>query len=339
MNDSRNKQLAKKVLGKLKDLTNKSKKINSLICKLQTARGINAGIFGGACRDWYLDKEPKDIDIIVECEELNSTILDDLILGADTVEKNKFDGFKIFYDGISFDIWKLHEARQFKELNLEPSFENLMKTVPLSTDQIVVTLKGDVYEDGFWKTLDTQTIDVVNLKQEDLEYISRRAQRFSTKYGWKLSEKANEFVNNQKLSNHKLQSDIDSSNIFEAIKDYGPIKQTHSSGNKNIGIVTNKIENYFCSEPEFIGDYYNRVSEFKIQDPIFLLNNSNELSKKDCENIYNEAKKMFDAKVYIDNKLIGYCKLNKPEISIIKQRENKDNIEFKLNKDFIINLK
>src|SRR5690348_1471081 len=151
--NQRNQQLATKVLNKLKDLTNQSSNIAYLINRLKTTKGLNVGIFGGACRDWFLDKTPKDIDLIIECEDPNSTILDDLILGAHEVKKNKFDGYKLIYDGISFDIWKLHEARQFKDLNLEPSFENLLKTVPLSTDQIVVTLKGDVYEGGFWQTL------------------------------------------------------------------------------------------------------------------------------------------------------------------------------------------
>ncbi len=81
-------------------------------------------VFGGAVRDWYLKKEPKDIDIVVHTERFN-----DIVKGLDK-KSNTYGGNVITLSGVVFDIWNLDNTLAIKSGQFSPTWNDLTRSVP-----------------------------------------------------------------------------------------------------------------------------------------------------------------------------------------------------------------
>src|SRR5574338_211336 len=116
MNHSQNdSDLRNKILDRWKELKNLSQDINFLISRLETTSNNGIGIFGGAVRDWWLNKTPKDIDIVIDTEYFQ-----DVISCFSSPKDNAFGGYVFEIDGVVFDIWNFQDSYAFKHGGFEP---------------------------------------------------------------------------------------------------------------------------------------------------------------------------------------------------------------------------
>lgn len=184
---SKNKALSDLVLAKWQVVQNEYD-LAGLQSKFeQLSKGV--AFFGGAVRDWYLNKEPRDIDIVVNSNELLAII--DGYCGG---KYNSFGGNLIKIDDLKLDIWNLADTYAIKRGHFPKCWKSLVKSVPFNTDAIVVMADGTVYENGFWNFIDTKTINFVNRQHPDFKFLARRALKFAKRYGAKLSEELDELV-------------------------------------------------------------------------------------------------------------------------------------------------
>jgi len=190
---SRNKKLAEEVNAKIMELK-KIPGVNYLFSRLQTTYNRGIGIFGGAVRDWWLSKEPKDIDIVIDTDYFKEA-LEGLYVNGKTY--NAFGGTALVLGNVKFDIWNLKDTQAFKNKQFEPSWENLIKSVPFNVDSVVVMLSGEVHQHKFWSALDNQEIQFINRTHAEPKFIAQRARLFATKYGFKLDKELEKFANDQ----------------------------------------------------------------------------------------------------------------------------------------------
>lgn len=185
--ENRNQFLSSKILNKWYELKNSHPDLNHFISRLETTSNNGIVLLGGVVRDWWLGYQHKDIDIVIDSEYYEQ-LFDGLNLSTSS-KFNKFDGTVIEIGGQRFDIWKLEETYAFKQKQFEVSFENLVLSVPLSTDSIAVSLNGKVYEHSFWNSIDSKIISIVNKVNinQQLNIISK-AQKASNKYNFRLDE-------------------------------------------------------------------------------------------------------------------------------------------------------
>lgn len=123
--------------------------------------GWRAVVFGGAVRDAFLHGEgvtPRDIDIVVDCS--SSRALGDA-LGVSAF--NGFGGIRKVVDGMAFDIWPLAATWGIKHLRIDrPTFDDLMRTVFLSTDAVALELGTfEEYDGGFLRSMQDRVVEVV----------------------------------------------------------------------------------------------------------------------------------------------------------------------------------
>lgn len=190
----------------------KHSKIKKLFNELEATENCGIGIFGGAVRDWWLGKTPKDIDIVISTPDFEGLCERSSVIKP--IDYNKFGGTVVKLDGITFDLWELSNTYSFKRGHFSSSWKNLVKSVPFNTDSVCVLTNGDVYEYKFWEALKTKEIDFVNKKVKDEKVIAERAKAFAKKYKFTLSAKLQKFVN-------------DNEDNFDSIFSY----KTYSSSN------------------------------------------------------------------------------------------------------------
>lgn len=118
----------------------------------------DVSILGGALRDWSLNRQPRDIDVVVNC---SASKLDDLL--QHKAKKNRFGGFKIELNKVEFDIWNLDSTWAFKN---DPKFNKKMEEVPetvfLNIDAIMFDLcSNKILDKGFEQAMESKLLDIV----------------------------------------------------------------------------------------------------------------------------------------------------------------------------------
>lgn len=185
-----NTSLYTKVMSKWNEMKTRSSDIKYFTSSLEKMSNTKVGIFGGAVRDWWLDKTPKDIDLVIDASEASlKSLLDNF--GA---QKNGFGGNVIVIDGVTFDFWTINDTYAFRTGQMPSSWVNLAKSVPFNTDAVVVMLDGSVIEQGFWEAIDKKKIEFLNRIIRDPQRIARRAIAQSDKYQFELSEELKTYV-------------------------------------------------------------------------------------------------------------------------------------------------
>lgn len=152
-------------------------------------------IFGGAIRDWFFNKSPRDIDIVVDC---SSSRLED-ILSQHEAQKNKFGGFKFNLNQIEFDIWNLNSTWAF---NNDTKFAKTMETVPetvfLNIDAITYCMNtGAIVDKGFTQAIESKLLDIVYEPNPYPYLCVSKALIALFKYDLKSSDKLRTFIRDQ----------------------------------------------------------------------------------------------------------------------------------------------
>lgn len=151
-------------------------------------------VLGGAVRDWFFGKQPRDVDIVVDCP------VDKLeFLLRFKAKKNKFGGFKLSAGKTEFDIWSLDSTWAFgNDPKLERKLEIVPETVFLNLDAITYCLKtGAILDKGFTQAMESRTLDIVYEPNPYPYLCVSKALIALSKYDLKPSERLKEFIGNQ----------------------------------------------------------------------------------------------------------------------------------------------
>jgi len=173
-------QISKKTLENIDYVKKSSVKLRNFFGILNKIPKIDMAICGGAVRDWHLGKEPKDIDIILDC---SMEIIECLTQNFDYV-RSSFNGYMFNIDGVKIDIWRLPDSWIFtQKTDITKCWTGLIRSFPLNIDGIMVFGSGEVLECGFYEALNTKQIELMNsLTKNPISNIVQRGIRFSQKY-------------------------------------------------------------------------------------------------------------------------------------------------------------
>lgn len=153
-------------------------------------------VIGGVIRDIIINKcEPRDIDLIVDTEEL-----DEIMRNFEFVSKNRFGGYKLNINGLEIDVWSIDNHWAFKEKILKKSFENIEYSTFLNFDSAFYSVTRDIgCADVFNESMSNSYLDIT---LED-EYIYKNPsvatniiKMFSIKEQWGLnfSDKVDDYI-------------------------------------------------------------------------------------------------------------------------------------------------
>ena len=127
----------------------------------------NPYVVGGAVRDVLTDKQPKDLDIMLEATILDLTPY----LEQFHYVKNRFNGFKLKFQSIDIDIWLMQDHFPFKQNWYSPSIENFVYTPIFNIDAIYYDINQKyLYIQPLIETFQTKELDF-QLKEPYLSLI------------------------------------------------------------------------------------------------------------------------------------------------------------------------
>jgi len=184
-------------------LSVKSAVRNGLLGVVDTARKerLEGFVFGGAVRDVIFSGPksfPRDVDIVFTDQSFArfSDRFHDQV-----IHRNRFGGLYLRVGWVDFDVWPLGNTWAFKNVpGFIPSFESLPQTTFLSIDAIVVELwakpgsKRRIYEQGFFKSLETKTIDL-NLEENPFPALCiLRSLVMSQRLQFRLTERLADYI-------------------------------------------------------------------------------------------------------------------------------------------------
>ena len=171
---------------------------------LEQIPDIEIGIFGGAVRDWVLDKEPKDIDIVIKGTPKTYQCYDKF-LQVYHFDKNKFDGNVIKIGSTLFDIWKLEDTYAIKNGRFNADWFDLVRSVPFNIDSVISILYNKTITFDFISGLSCKRIEFLNRDIRNPIKIAHRAERFAEKYNFELGSKVKAFVDKYKANLSEIE--------------------------------------------------------------------------------------------------------------------------------------
>lgn len=155
-------------------------------------------LVGGAVRDFALRRNPKDLDLIIDCK--NADLLK--IIDSYVYRKNRFGGFKLAINDIEIDIWIIANHWAFKEELYECSFENISKGAFFNFDAITLSLKSYKLDaDTFIEAYNNKYLDI-NLNEFEAklnptpEKNINKAYKLKESMDFELSERLKGYCNN-----------------------------------------------------------------------------------------------------------------------------------------------
>lgn len=161
-------------------------------------------LFGGAVRSYYENQYetlPRDFDIVIKTEA-DASEIEHLFCKVE-YRKNRFDGYKVFVDGLEFDIWTLENTWAFKQKKVPAKEENLSETVFLNVDSIVYNIsKNALYDERYKESMQTKILDVVLLDNPYPELNLLRALIFKKKYRMMFSPNLMKYFKELVSKNH-----------------------------------------------------------------------------------------------------------------------------------------
>lgn len=169
-------------LGGIQQLRSNHPKFDTFLGRLCDLGGV--AIAGGAPRDWYLGRPPSDLDLTLAAP---TDSLRDLVQPY-TPERTRFGGWRMVVGGVGLDVWCIHDTWLFQQRGEAGSFADIPRAVSLTIDTATVVLQtGEVYEDRFFDSCVTKTIDLVDPRVEPLGGVDTqrvRVLRLAKRYGF-----------------------------------------------------------------------------------------------------------------------------------------------------------
>ena len=99
-------------------------------------------LFGGGVRDLLNNslEQVRDLDFVIKSKNNEEINLESYIPDNITFKKNRFNGYKIYFDNLIIDIWDIKNTWAFKSNLLDDSVENLLDSVYLNIDALLYYL-------------------------------------------------------------------------------------------------------------------------------------------------------------------------------------------------------
>ncbi len=126
--------------------------------------GWQAFLFGGLLRDLLWGVTPRDVDLVVQDEHMDSIIH---WLSPKICHRNRFGGIKVRDNGWEFDIWSVSQTWAFQQSSNWPSrsFADLPATTFLNIEAVAMELwpsssERRIYENGFYSAFEQQTVEI-----------------------------------------------------------------------------------------------------------------------------------------------------------------------------------
>ena len=172
-----------------------------LIYKMEQSN--NLYLLGGAVRN-YIENQytfdpqrlPRDFDFVVEHKKGKN--LDDIMqsLGVNIpVRYNGFGGYKLAFDDIHIDIWKMEDTWAFTHTSLKKCKDNLVKSVFLNIDGIVYDFhKNSYYTDLYDSAIRNRKIGIVLKNNPKVHLNLLRALIFSDEYNMEISNQIKSMI-------------------------------------------------------------------------------------------------------------------------------------------------
>lgn len=166
--------------------------INKVLEQLQTLG--DSVILGGAVRDYKLGKQPRDIDIVVDCPTGKLNVLRDY-----EGKRNNFGGYKVVINKVEFDIWSLESTWALKnDSKFEKKLDVIPETVFFNMDAIIYYMHtGQVVDKGFSQAMESRTLDIVYEPNPYPYLCVSKALIALDKYDMKPSERLRDFIGSQ----------------------------------------------------------------------------------------------------------------------------------------------
>lgn len=193
-------------------------------------------VFGGAVRD-YLNKTfdtARDVDLVIESNNSNKVDIEYYLdyLNIVSFKKNRFNGYKVFFDDLVVDIWNLQDTWAFQNTHLESSPENLMKSVYLNVDALVYSLNSKTYLENcndLYSKINVLDIVFDQTPYEELNLL--RALVFKDRYSLNVSQilrdKINILLKGSKTS-YKLLKDLQNQHYNQILLDDKKLNEIYS---------------------------------------------------------------------------------------------------------------
>ena len=147
-------------------------------------------LFGGGLRDLLNNNldNIRDLDFVMKSKNNEMINLESYIPDNINFKKNRFNGYKIFFDNLIIDIWDIENTWAFKSNLLNGSVENLLDSVYLNIDALLYYLNENRYInncDETYKKIKQLDIILEETPYEKLNLL--RAIIYKNKYSLKIS--------------------------------------------------------------------------------------------------------------------------------------------------------
>ena len=146
-------------------------------------------LVGGAPRAWATGVgEPNDLDIVVGGTrgEVDRVIAawESRSPGA-TVERTKLGGYRLRSRGCVLDVWAAPATVAIAANRVQDSkrYRAIAKSAALSLDSLVLTSEGTLYDHGFFRSIQTGTLQLNHSRVERQDKVLTKARRLCQVYG------------------------------------------------------------------------------------------------------------------------------------------------------------
>ena len=147
-------------------------------------------LFGGGVRDLLNNslEQVRDLDFVIKSKNNEEINLESYIPDNITFKKNRFNGYKIYFDNLIIDIWDIKNTWAFKSNLLDDSVENLLDSVYLNIDSLLYYLNENKYINNCDKTYKKiKQLDIILEKTPCEKLNLLRAIIYKNKYSLKIS--------------------------------------------------------------------------------------------------------------------------------------------------------
>lgn len=147
-------------------------------------------LFGGGVRDLLNNNldHVRDLDFVIKSKNNEMINLESYIPNYINFKKNRFNGYKIFFDNFIIDVWDIKNTWAFKSNLLDNSVENLLNSVYLNIDSLLYCLNENRYINNCDKTYrKIKQLDIILEKTPCEKLNLLRAIIYKNKYSLKMS--------------------------------------------------------------------------------------------------------------------------------------------------------